>query len=86
MGLNNKERVELHCHTNCSRMNGVSDSRDIFRYAKQEGMKAIAFTDYDNISVYPEVQTFAGEKYGNIKPIYGIELLVAVYIRYYRIP
>ena len=67
MGLNNKERVELHCHTNCSRMNGVSDSRDIFRYAKQEGMKAIAFTDYDNISVYPEVQTFAEEKYGNIK-------------------
>ncbi len=41
MGLNNKERVELHCHTNCSRMNGVSDSRDIFRYAKQEGMKAV---------------------------------------------
>lgn len=76
MGSNNKERVELHCHTSCSRMNGVSDSGDIFRYANKEGMKAIAFTDYDNILAYPEVQTFAEEKYGNIKPIYGIELLV----------
>ena len=76
MGLNYNERVELHCHTNCSRMNGVSDSGDIFRYANKEGMKAIAFTDYDNILVYPEVQTFAEEKYGNIKSIYGIELLV----------
>ena len=41
MGFNYNERVELHCHTNCSRMNGVSDSGDIFRYANKEGMKAI---------------------------------------------
>lgn len=76
MGLKNNERVELHCHTNYSRMDGLSDSEDIFRYAKQKGMKAIAFTDYDNILVYPEIQSLAEGEYGNIKPIYGIELLV----------
>lgn len=57
MGLNNNERIELHCHTCGSRMNGTAGSTDIFRYARQEGIKAIAFTDYDTISTYPEIQT-----------------------------
>ena len=77
MGLNNNERIELHCHTCGSRMNGTAGSTDIFRYARQEGIKAIAFTDYDTISTYPEIQTLAEVKYEDVKPIYGIELLVA---------
>ena len=35
MGLNNNERIELHCHTCGSRMNGTAGSTDIFRYARQ---------------------------------------------------
>ena len=41
MGLNRKERVELHCHTSESKMNGIASSGDIFSFAKKEGMKAI---------------------------------------------
>ena len=58
MVLNNNERIELHCHTCGSRMNGTAGSTDIFRYARQEGIKAIAFTDYDTISTYSLAETY----------------------------
>lgn len=71
------ERVELHCHTNKSEGYGICDPLDILKFAKQNQMSAVEFTDYGNIIAYPEVQHLTGRMYAEIKPIYGIELLVA---------
>lgn len=72
----NDTRVELHCHTCMSPMNSVSSIESIFDYAEKNAMRAIAFTDHSSISAYLEIQEIAVKKYKNIKPIYGVELLI----------
>ena len=69
-----QKRVELHCHTKMSDMDGVTDVGDIVKCAAKWGMKAIAITDHGDIQAFPDAN-HALDKIDNksFKPIYGVE-------------
>ncbi len=48
------KRVELHCHTKASDMDGVSSVRDIVSAAYHWGMPAVAITDHGVVHAFPE--------------------------------
>ena len=70
-----KKRVELHCHTKMSDMDGVSDVLDIVKRAHDWGHKAIAITDHGVVQAFPEANHYIEklDKEDPFKIIYGVE-------------
>ncbi|MDD2967938.1 MAG: PolC-type DNA polymerase III [Lachnospiraceae bacterium] len=72
MDHSHRKRVELHCHTKMSDMDGVSEAKAIIKRAKKWGMSAIAITDHGNVQAFPEAN-HALDKGDEFKVIYGME-------------
>ena len=66
-----EKRVELHCHTTMSNMDGVSSAKKIIGQAAAWGMPAIAITDHGVVQAFPEAMDAAAKL--DIKIIYGME-------------
>ena len=73
-----KKRVELHCHTKMSDMDGVSDVKDIVNRAHAWGHPAIAITDHGCVQAFP-VANHVLDNYDKADPfkiIYGMEAYI----------
>lgn len=67
-----RKRVELHCHTKMSDMDGVSDVKDIIKRAKKWGHRALAITDHGCVQAFPDANHVLDHG-DDFKVIYGVE-------------
>ncbi len=65
------KRVELHCHTKMSTLDGISEAKDYIDLAKKWGHKAIAITDHGGVHAIPDISHI--KKTEGFKNIFGSE-------------
>lgn len=72
-----KKRVELHCHSTMSAMDGLNDPKDIVKKAHSWGQRAVAITDHGVVQAFPDMKAAAdainSKSEDKIKVIYGVE-------------
>ena len=69
-----QERVELHCHTKMSAMDGIVSAADLINHAKSLGHTAVAITDRGCVQAFPEA--YRASQDTGVKVIYGAEVYV----------
>ena len=70
-----EKRVELHCHSKMSDMDGVTDVATLCKCAHGWGHKALAITDHGVVQAFPDANHFIEriDKDDPFKVIYGVE-------------
>jgi DNA polymerase-3 subunit alpha (Gram-positive type) len=73
--LSPRKRVELHCHTKMSDMDGASEVKDIVKRAHDWGHPAIAITDHGVVQSFPDANHYIHtlDKDDPFKILYGVE-------------
>jgi len=64
-----EKRVELHCHTKMSAMDGLIVTSKMMKRLNEWGHKAVAITDHGVVQAFPD----AAHNAGNVKVIFGCE-------------
>lgn len=72
MDYSYRKRVELHCHTKMSDMDGVTDASVLLKRAREWGMPALAITDHGCVQAFTEA-SHTVSKDEEFKVIYGVE-------------
>ena len=70
-----EKRVELHCHTKMSDMDGVTEVQNLLKRAHDWGHKALAITDHGVVQAFTDANHYIErlDKDDPFKVIYGVE-------------
>src|SRR5438094_6227075 len=68
--------AELHCHTNCSFLDGASHPEELVEEAARLGLEALALTDHDGM--YGVVRFAEAAKVVGMPTVFGAELTLGL--------